>query len=171
MKALEYIKSFFSKNAGWKVGSIILAVILWFFVMNTLNPSETKSFSVPITLVNEDALTEGGYAVLNTEDLKNTRVEIKVRATRTALDNLPKQNDTGAVQATIDFAQFDTSRIVSTPQNLVLDINPKIDGGFLYTYEVASLSPANVSVVFDKVQEKEVKLTTNFTGGLEEGYT
>gem|GEM_PF-440677 len=171
MKALEYIKSFFSKNAGWKIGSIILAIVLWFFVMNTLNPAETKSFSVPITLVNENVLTSNGYAVLNTDELVNTRVEVRVRATRTALDNLPRQNDNGAVQATIDFSQFDTSRIVSTPQSLVLDINPKIENGFLYTYEVASLSPTNVSVVFDKVQEKEVKLTTNFTGSLEDGYT
>ncbi len=171
MKALEYIKSFFSKNTGWKIGSIILAIVLWFFVMNTLNPSETKSFSVPITLINENLLTDNGYAVLNTEELVNTRVEIRVRATRAALDNLPRQNDNGAVQATIDFAQFDTTRIINTPQSLVVDINPKIENGFLYTYEVASLSPANVNVVFDKVQSKEIKLTTNFTGELEDGYT
>lgn len=171
MKALEYLKSFFSKNTGWKIGSILLAIILWFFVMNTLNPSETKSYTVPITLINETALAANGYAVLNTEELVNTRVEIRVRATRTALDHLPRQNENDAVQAAIDFAQFDTSRIVSTPQSLVLNINPKIENGFLYTYEVASLSPANVSVVFDKVQEKEVKLTTNFKGTLDEGYT
>ena len=171
MKALEYIKSFFSKNTGWKIGSIILAIVLWFFVMNTLNPSETKSFSVPITLINENLLTDNGYAVLNTEELVNTRVEIRVRATRAALDNLPRQNENGAVQAAIDFAQFDTTRIINTPQSLVVDINPKIENGFLYTYEVASLSPANVNVVFDKVQSKEIKLTTNFTGELEDGYT
>ena len=88
MKALNYIKTFFSKNTGWKIASIFIAILLWFIVMNTLNPAETKTFSVPITLVNEMHLTENGYAVLNTEELTSTRVEIKVRATRAALDSL-----------------------------------------------------------------------------------
>ncbi|MBR6399998.1 MAG: hypothetical protein IKS17_02080 [Firmicutes bacterium] len=170
MKVLNIIKTFFSKNTGWKIGSLFIAIILWFVVMNTLNPAETKTFSVPVSIVNEHVLNESGYAVLNTQDITSTRVEIKVKATRAALDSLPKQNDGGAVQAVIDFSQFDTSRIISTPQSLVININPKIENGFLYTYEVASLSPNSINVLFDKVKEKEVKLTTNFSGELEEGY-
>ncbi len=170
MKALNFIKSLFSKNTGWKIGSIIIAIILWLLVMNALNPAETKTFSVPISLINENYLTDSGYAVLNTEELTSTRVEIKVRGTRTALDNLPKQNDGGAVQAVIDFSQLDTSRIISTPQSLMLNINPKIENNFMYNYEVASLSPNTINVSFDKVKEKEMKLTTSFTGTLEDGY-
>lgn len=170
MKVINFFKSLFSKNPGWKLASLALAVILWFVVMNLINPAETKSFSVPITIANEEELAKSGYSLLNKKDLAETKIDVKVKGTRPALDELTRQKDMGALTADIDLKNFDTSRIVNTPQGLVLNINPHINDIYIYTYEITSFSPSNVNVVFDSVSQKEMEIETELTGSLPEGY-
>lgn len=170
MKVVNFIKDFFSKNAGWKIASLVIAVILWLVVMNTLNPAETKSFYVNVKLINEQYLAESGYAILNTSELENTRVEVKVKGTRPALDELTKEKENGAISADLDFQTTNISNIVDTPQSLALNLEPKINNIYLYQYEIVSFSPSYVNVLFDSVKEKDLELNTSFTGKLEDGY-
>ena len=170
MKVINFIKDFFSRNTGWKIASIIIAVFMWFVVMNTLNPAETKTFSVSISLLNEQNLAENGFALLNTSEIMNRRVEVKVKGTRPALDELSRQKDT-ALKANLDFTQINPDNIVDTPQNIALNISPTINDIYLYSYEIVSFSPSFVNVVFDSSQSGEFALETNFTGKLEEGYS
>ena len=50
---------------------------MWFLVMNTINPTEIKTFTAPITFENMEALTEKGYIVSNIQDFDSTTVTIK----------------------------------------------------------------------------------------------
>ncbi|MBQ9605526.1 MAG: hypothetical protein IJR45_08955 [Firmicutes bacterium] len=170
MKVLNFIKDFFSRNTGWKIASIIIAVFMWFVVMNTLNPAETKTFSVSISLLNEQSLAENGFALLNTSDIMDRRIEVKVKSTRPALDELSRQKDT-ALKANLDFKQINPENIVDTPQNIAMNISPAISDIYLYSYEIVSFSPSFVNVVFDSSKSGEYELETNFTGKLEEGYS
>ena len=170
MKFINGVKDFFSRNTGWKIASIVIAVFMWFVVMNTLNPAETKTFSVSISLLNEQSLAENGFALLNTADIMERRIEVKVKGTRAALDELSRQKDT-ALKANLDFNQINAENIVDTPQNIAMNISPTIDGIYLYSYEVVSFSPSFVNVVFDSSKSGDLKLETSFTGKLEDGYS
>ena len=52
------------KNNMWmKILSVVIAVLIWLFVANTNDPVVTKRFySIPVKVMNEDALTKRGYA-------------------------------------------------------------------------------------------------------------
>ena len=72
-------KSKFTMDIGWKLLSLIIAIGLWFMVINTENPVETRSYTAAIQLQNEEALTERGYVVVNDDELSSTRVTVRLR--------------------------------------------------------------------------------------------
>ena len=46
------IKSLFQRNLPAKIFALLVAIVLWFFVMNDQNPSIDGSFTVPLSVVN-----------------------------------------------------------------------------------------------------------------------
>jgi len=81
------------KDLGWKLLSIAIAIIMWFMVININQPVDTRTYSKYITLENMDVLTDRGLTVRNADELISTKVNIKIKAQRTALDRLNQSND------------------------------------------------------------------------------
>lgn len=38
------------KDIGWKVFSLVLAIGLWFIVINIKNPEESMTFTIPVEI-------------------------------------------------------------------------------------------------------------------------
>ncbi len=169
-KIIEICKRFFAKNTGWKVLSLVIAIGLWLSVMNTLNPTETKTFTVAVTLENEDAVMNRGYAVLNKDELLQTKIDVKVTGTRPAIDELSQKSSTNVLVATVDLQQIEMDSSMSLPQNMSLNITPKISNIYLYSYEISSYSPTFLNVSVDAVAETEMSISTNIVGEPAEGY-
>lgn len=169
-KIIDFLKKFFSKNAGWKILSMIIAIALWIMVMSTLNPTETKTFTVSLTLSNEEALMNRGYAILNKEELLDTKVDIQVTGTRPAIDDLSKKSNTNTLLATVDLQEIEMDSSMVLPQNVSISLTPKISNAHLYSYELSSFSPTFVNVSVDAVEEKTLPITTNFVGQIADGY-
>ena len=52
------MKEKLTSNIGLKVLSLLLATLLWLGVINSQDPLETVTFTdIPVTIINEDALT------------------------------------------------------------------------------------------------------------------
>ena len=67
------------RNLGLKLLSVMIAVVLWFVVVMTNNPKDTKTFyDVPVKLVNVELLAKEGkvYEVLDGTDLVRVTVEM-----------------------------------------------------------------------------------------------
>ena len=68
------------KNNMWmKILSVVIAVLIWLFVANTNDPVVTKRFySIPVKVMNEDALTKRGYAyeILDGEEVNITVLSV-----------------------------------------------------------------------------------------------
>ena len=47
-------------NPGLKVLSILISVVLWLAVVKMADPESTKSFSVPVEILNKNVITEMG---------------------------------------------------------------------------------------------------------------
>ena len=170
-KIVQVIKAFFAKDLLWKIFSIVVAVFLWFFVMNTLNPTETKTFSANITFTNESVLGDNNITILNEEEIKQTRVSIRVTGTRPALDELSKAENRSGITAYIDLKQLSTMGDVDGVQEVSLNVTPKLPGNiYTYSYEIASYSPNMVDAQIDALKSEIMKVQFDVTGELAPGY-
>lgn len=49
-----------ANNPGLKLLSVLFSIVLWLVVVNVADPDATKSFSVPVEILNKDVITEMG---------------------------------------------------------------------------------------------------------------
>lgn len=153
-------KSKFTMDIGWKLLSLIIAIGLWFMVINTENPVETRSYTAAIQLQNEEALTERGYVVVNDDELSSTRVTVRLRGQRLALDALSQSST--RVQAVVDLSDVIYSysgEPVSVPVDIVI---PSVVNN---SFEILSKSVQTVSVDIQPYVNKDfdVKAVVNTT--------
>lgn len=171
-KASDFIKKAISKNFGWKIFSILMAVLSWFVVMNIINPTEVRTYSVNLTLLNKDKLEDNEFVILNEKELEQTKVDIKVRAVRPALDELSKTNNRKNIKATIDLQQFDVLYAKDIAEPLTVTVTPSLPSNlYIYTYEIISFTPGNVSISLDNLVSVTKTVTIEKTGEAKSGYT
>ena len=83
-------------NLKTKVLSVIVAIILWSFVISTVNPPTSKKFQdVPVTLVNMESLTDRGLVIVSP---KYTTIQLELTGKRNIMYGV-KQSD---IRASID---------------------------------------------------------------------
>lgn len=157
-----------SKNFGWKLFSVVCAVIVWFIVMNILNPTEIQTYSVNVTFVNEDKLTEKGLVVINKDEIQNTKIDIKVKSTRAALEELTKNKKD--IAAAIDLKQFSMLYAGDIAEPFKVAVNPSIPTSYVYTYELVSFTPPEISIKLDRIVETEKEIIVDSEGEMSNGY-
>lgn len=167
-KISEKLIKIISRNFGWKVFSVVCAIVLWFIVMNIINPTEMQTYSVNITFVNQDKLAEKGFVVMNKEEIENTKVEIKVKSTRTALDELGKNRK--EIKATVDLKQFAMLYADDVKEPFKVAVNPSIPTSYVYTYELVNFTPGEISVQLDNIVETEKEVIVDSEGEVANGY-
>lgn len=150
----------FTMDIGWKLLSLVIAIGLWFMVINTENPLETRSYTANIQLQNEEALFERGYVVVNEDKITSTRVTVRLRGQRLALDTLSQSST--KVQAVVDLDNVIYSyngEPVSVPVKIVI---PSVVND---SFEILSKSIQTVTVDIQPYINKdfEVKAVVNNT--------
>lgn len=150
----------FTKDIGWKLLSLAIAVALWFMVINTENPLETRSYTASVQIQNEKSLFERGYVVVNEDEINSTRVTVRLRGQRLALDTLSQSNT--KVQAIVDLSNVIYSyngEPVSVPVNIVI---PSVVNN---SFEILSKSVQSVTVDIQPYINKDftVKPVVNYS--------
>ena len=150
----------FTMDIGWKLLSLVIAIGLWFMVINTENPLETRSYTANIQLQNEEALFERGYVVVNEDEITSTRVTVRLRGQRLALDTLSQSST--KVQAVVDLDNVIYSyngEPVSVPVKIVI---PSVVND---SFEILSKSVQTVTVDIQPYinNDFEVKAVVNNT--------
>lgn len=147
-------KNYFTNNLGWKILSLVIAVGLWFTVINTENPLETRSFTTSVQIENQDSLFERGYVAVNEEDIKATRITVRLRGQRLALDTLSQSST--KVQAKIDLSNvlyMYNGEPVSVPIDIVI---PSVVNN---SFEILSKSIQSVTVDIQPYINKEFPIS------------
>lgn len=72
-------KKFMSDDIMLKIVSLIIAVFLWFIVMNTINPTEVRNYPASIVFENASVLKEQGLTMVNDGDLKIQKLTLELR--------------------------------------------------------------------------------------------
>ena len=57
------IISVLTRNVGLKLVAVVFAIVLWFLVVNVDNPNKSGNFTVPVTIKNENVMTDAGKYV------------------------------------------------------------------------------------------------------------
>lgn len=169
MTFLESVKSFFSKDLGWKAFSLFFAICVWFVVINITNPKEHWPFTVKLTLSGVENLSEyHNVVVKNQQELEGITVSVRIRGNRLALEELNKYK--GMITASANLSviyDFTLNGEVTAPIDISLPHIPGVSGD---EFEVVSINPKYAHIMLEDIitEEKTVKVTTH--GEAAEGY-
>ena len=155
---MKKFQELLTKDLGWKLLSIAIAATMWFMVINITQPVDTRSYSRPLTLENMDTLTSRGLTVGNAEELKNTKITVKVKAQRTALDRLSQNPDW--ITASVDLSEL---AYAVNGDSVALPVNVSIDQGGT-AYAISSKAPAVVEAQVETLRTKEFPIEVELNG-------
>lgn len=142
------IKSLFQRNLPAKIFALLVAIVLWFFVMNDQNPSIDGSFTVPLNVVNAPE----GYKISRSDDT----IKIKVRGPRSLFVSA----------AASEFKAYVSLDGVEEGRNSI-----KVQTVLPQGFELVEASPDVVTVTVEKIVQRQVKVDLIVTGASAQGTT
>lgn len=141
-------------NFGSKILSFIFGLFLWVAIINSQNPLITKVFEIPVSIMNEKALSDVGktYEILEGETIK-----VEVTASKNIIDNLNASD----IKAIADFQKLSYTYSVPIEVTIPSLINNE--------YEIDS-NNANLRLKLDEISELSIDLQIEKNGNCMEGY-
>ncbi|MBS4959921.1 MAG: hypothetical protein KHZ62_03760 [Clostridiales bacterium] len=163
---MKKIKEALMKDFGWKLLSLCIAIAMWFIVINSENPIESRSYTVNLTILNEQQIEENGYIISNLNELKNTKVTIRVRGQRMSLDHLSQSRNN--ITATTDFSKAVSS--LGTDDSIDLSVDVKLPSSVGDNFEILSRSPSVIVLNAAQMIEGAYNVSLVTTGDVATGY-
>lgn len=150
------MKTKIDKNLMAKILSVVIAVLLWSYVMSIENPQETRIYrNVKVNYLNTDSIENRGLTVSN---LQEVYVNIRVRGNKKDLDKLYVESI--VANADLEGYSYGENRIPITAR---LKTNRD-------STEIVSISPSDVLVNIDKIIQKDIPLKTVTYGNPKENF-
>ena len=118
------IKSFFTRNIGWKILSIIIAGLFWLISVNIIDPTTKRTFEgIPVEILNETAITSANQVY---EVLSGNVVDVSITSKRSLVERL----NAGDFTATADLTELSSVNAVAiqvklnrNPQNVPYELD------------------------------------------------
>lgn len=140
--------------------SILVATVLWAYVVNVENPDIDWTVSdIPVTFVGENALAEENLMVMSG---KASTISLRLQGKRQTLTQLNRNN----ITITVDLSKLVTTGLhqmayeIHLPSNLTLGENVSI----------VDRSSNYVDVTLGRMVTKTVAVTASFEGNIADGY-
>ncbi len=150
------MKNVFKSNWFLMGISVLIAVIIWIYVVYQINPIfETSIKNVPITYNRYSEDFDNGKLTIRSQSVDT--VTVKIRGKRGTLSKVSRDKISCNVNM-IDITKAGTHKI---PITVSFDVSG---------VELVSKDPYNVSVVVDKVVTEEMDITVQTKGTPAEGY-
>ena len=137
-----------------KTLSLLVALLLWFYVMDEQNPDSEKTFyGLEVQMRNLSDLNEAGLVII---EGNNPTVDIKVRGKRSDMTGLKKNNITVAVDLSS----------VNVPGQYNLNYTVSLENSSLNYTRITNTVPITV----DRMATKSVPVQLELEGQLADGY-
>lgn len=146
------------KDIGWKLLSIAIAAIMWFMVISIDQPEDTRTYSTQLQITGMESLTAQGLTIANWEELSETKVNIKIKGQRTALDRLSQQQS-DMITAEVDVADLG---YVSNGDTRTAEVKVTLPSGS--SYVIVSKSPSTVELSIETLVSKEFPVEISMNG-------
>lgn len=161
------MNKFFAENLSWKIISLILASILWIFVINTQNPTQPQEIKITNIVINGlDELESAGYILKNKNEILNQNFKILAYGPRLETDKLV--SDPSLVTATINLIEYMrdlTEPSISMPINYKYSIN--LDSNKI---SLKDKRPGVNMLVFEKVDVITRAVTAELSNEIKNNY-
>ena len=132
--------------------SVLVAVIMWAFVMTSTNPSLSKTVrGVPLNIKNQEVMQKEGYALVGKDEISS--VNVKVEGSRSDLASLSSDD----LVASVD---------LGVPTEGIKTLNIKVDGPS--GIKVESTNPSNVNFKIEKIVKKDLPVEIKIPDKLKE---
>jgi YbbR domain-containing protein len=145
-----------------KILSVIFAIILWYFVLDSTNPVEWVDLNLPLSVENEDTLKAKGIIIKDSNFPRTVSVRLKGRKNKI---NTVSQND---FEAILDLAK------INEPDTRHLQIDVKYQGVDVFNYKggiyFQGITPRHVDLELEKVGENSFPVKVITTGTPRENY-
>jgi len=142
-------------NVILRLSALMIAILLWFYVVSELNPDmDTKIRNIDIQITDVEHLTANGLVIVSGG---NETADIKLRGKRDRLNILKADN--------IKLSASVTSINVPGTYNLSYTVVKDVDD-----VSVVSKSPAQITVVVDRIATKTIPVIMTFVDQQPEGY-
>ncbi|OON99079.1 MAG: hypothetical protein ATN35_00335 [Epulopiscium sp. Nele67-Bin004] len=135
------MNKFLAHNLHLKIYSLVLAIMLWLFVINTQNPIQSQDIkNLEVDVVGLALIQDKGFVVQNEDELMNLTINVDLQGQRLELEQLLSNQDS-LIQAEVNISRYATElnpntgtseRSVPITVNLMIDnvviddYNPKL---------------------------------------------
>lgn len=152
----KLINDLFEKDVVIKIVSVLTAILIWFVVLDSTNPFEERTITVPLTS-NIDVLQSKSLQIVGTQ--LPTSVEVKIKGRRSKISSVTAN----------DFkASIDLSGVKEPGYKKISIDEPEYTGA--QDIIIMGISPETVSLNFEKVIDRQYPVNVEFTGSLPAGY-
>ena len=145
---MSRLRSLVQHNLLAKIAALIVAVILWLYVMNDQNPSMEASYTVPVVMEH----VPDGYQMHAADDT----VTLRVRGARSSFVTADSSDFHARVNLS-DFTEGDRFYAVET--------------SIPYGFELVSVSPDRIDVTLDRIIQRVFSVLLTVNGTPAEGFT
>lgn len=143
-------------NIGIKVSAVIIAIILWSFVMDDVDPEREREIkNVPVTFINVSSLERQGLVIMEPQEVT---VDVKLVGRKSDLDGFDQEN----ILAQVDLSGYSEGQVR-------VGLNVGITGQ-ASSVRVASYQPREVLFTLDTMVTREYPVSIVTVGELDEGY-
>ncbi len=140
-------------NLTIKIFALIIAIILWSYVMSEENPPITSDYrNIEVNLTNVASLERQNLVVMEPKDAKIT---VKVLGKRNDISNISEKD----IIATVDLSGY-------TEGNVKVPVNVEVPN----EVKIVDYSPKDILFKFEKLVRKEKTVTIQTEGKLPQGY-
>ncbi len=144
------IGNFFRKDWMFKLVSLAIAALLWFFVIAQENPTRVKEYeNIPVTFIGAETLAEKGLCMTESPDDLLTAVNVSVEAEISDLQKLTEDE----ITASVDMSN------ITTAGEYTLNVRARSLRG-----SVSAVSPSKVTVSVEDLAEREVPVEIQIIG-------
>lgn len=144
----------FNNNKTMWVVSIIVATLLWMYVISDKNPEILDNINdIPVSLINKETLEEKGLVISNPQDYT---MDIRVYGRKSKLYRIEKESIK---------VEADLSRLNSKGKHFL----PVSIYGIPEDIEIRSKSPDAIEIVLDQIVTQDRNIKINVTGNPAEG--
>lgn len=161
---MKRLQEFLMKDLGWKLLSIAIAAIMWYMVISINQPVDTRTYSTMLQVEGMTVLHEKGLTLSNADEILGTKINIKVKGQRTALDRL-SQKQSEMLHAHVDVSDLG---YITSGDNISKEVRVVLPNG-VSGYEIVGKSPSKVDLHIEKLTKKEFPIEAVLTNAADKG--
>ena len=143
-------------DIGVKISAVVIALIIWAFVMDDVNPEIDKHIrNIPVSFTNAAALERQGLVIMEPQEVT---IDVRVTGSKSDIDRFNESN----LSAQVDLSGYSEGQVRVIPTVGIT--------GQASSVRIVDYQPREILFTFDRVITREYPVRVVTTGELDDNY-